>query len=364
VRRRTLPALALALALACGLAAGCHRTEEQAPDQRRRVRCAPVTPMTVSDTIEVRGTIAPPPDRDALVSAQVAGRVLAVPVREGDAVQAGQVLARLDDGPARDELHGAEAMLAKARAEVANADATANRARRVFEHGIAARQEVDDAVTRARAARAAESEAEATARRARRQVDRAVVRSPLSGVVVRLLRRPGELVDGTPATPILEVADPARLELLADATAADLVQARKGQAAEIAVTALPRDRWAGHVVAVSPAVDRATGLGSIRVALEGAPRPPIGVLGTARIVVGAARASVGVPSAALRTGAGGELEVALCGPDGLAHLQRVARGPSAGGRTETPGLRAGQAVVVDPVVGIADGEPIDVESPR
>src|SRR5947207_1858619 len=80
-----------------------------------------------------------------------------------------------------------------------NADATQARTERVFEHGIAARQEVDDAATRSATARAVENESEAVAKRARRQVERATVRSPIAGVVVRLLRRPGELVDGTPA---------------------------------------------------------------------------------------------------------------------------------------------------------------------
>jgi RND family efflux transporter MFP subunit len=352
--------LARAAAL-LALVAGCRHREEAPAETARRVHCAPAEPMQVVDAVELRGTIAPLPDRDAQVSAQVAGRVLRVLVREGDAVAAGQLLARLDDGPLVDELHAAEAVVVKSQAEVKNAEATAARVQRVFEHGIAARQEVDDAVTRSAAARAGQSEAEATAKRAQRQVDRAAIKSPMAGVVVRLLRRPGELVDGTPATPIVEVADPTQLELLADATASDLVRIARGQRADIEIAALPTNRWKGTVAAVSPAVDRATGLGAVRVALEGDPRPPIGVLGTARVAVGAARASVGVPSAALRSGAGAEAEVVLCGADNRAHVRRVPRGPSVNGRTEAPDLRAGELVVVTPVIGVADGEAIEIE---
>jgi RND family efflux transporter MFP subunit len=317
--------------------------------------------MTVADTVEIRGTVAPLPDRDAQVSAQVPGRVVRLLVREGDRVTVGQLLAKLDDGPLVDDLHAAEAALAKTRVEVRNAEATSARVERVYEHGIAAKQEVDDARARAQSAGATSSEAEAAARRAQRQVERAAIPSPLPGVVVRLLRRPGELVDGTPATPIVEVADPSRLELVADVPASDLVRLQKDQTAEVAISALPGAPLTAKVAAVSPSVDRATGLGVVRLALPEGSHLPIGVLGTAHVQVGAARTSVGVPSPAVRSGTGAEVEVVLCGADGHAHVRRVPRGVSMGGRTETPGLEAGQRVVVSPVIGLGDGEPIEIE---
>jgi RND family efflux transporter MFP subunit len=330
--------------------------------QKRAVRCAPAEATTVTDALELRGTVSPLPEKDAQVAAQVTGRLLQVLVQQGDVVNAGQPVARVDDAPLVDEAQSAEAAVEKTRAEVKNAQATYARVRRVFEHGIAARQEVDDATARADTATASQSEAESAARRARRQVERAIVRSPLAGVVVRVLRRPGELVDGTPATPIVEIADTSRLELTADATAADLVRVRKGQSTEVTIAALPGTTWLGEVAAVSPAVDRATGLGSVRVALRlaGATVPPIGVLGTARVATQAARQTVVVPQQAVRTGAGADLEVVLCGADGVAHVRRVPRGATVGTKVEARGLAPGQAVVVEPVIGIADGEAIEI----
>jgi RND family efflux transporter MFP subunit len=343
------------------LVGGCRSSGEAAPETPRRVRCAEAAPMSVADTIEIRGTVAPLPDRDAQVSAQVPGRVLRLLVREGDRVGAGQLLAKLDDGPFVDDLHAAEAALAKTRVEARNAEATSARVERVYEHGIAAKQEVDDARARAQAAGAVASEAEAAARRAQRQVERTGIRSPLAGVVVRLLRRPGELVDGTPATPIVEVADPTRLELVADVPAGDLVRLDKGQSAEVAIAAVPGAPLAAKVAALSPSVDRSSGLGVVRLTLPEGSRLPIGVLGTARVQVGAARASVGVPSPAIRSGTGAEIEVVLCGADGKAHVRRLPRGASLGGRTEVPGLAVGERVIVSPVLGVTDGEPIEIE---
>jgi RND family efflux transporter MFP subunit len=343
--------------------AGCHKAEAPAEPAKRRVRCAAAQPMTVADVIQLTGTISALPDRDAQVAPQVPGRLLEVRVREGDVVKAGQPLARVDAGPLSDEANAARASLARTEAEVKNAEATAARVQRVFEHGIAARQEVDDAQARAAAARASRDEAQATARRAERQVGRTTVVSPLAGTVVKLFRHSGELVDGTPATPILEIADPSRLELVADTTAGDLVRARVGQRAAITVGALPGASWAGAVTAVSPAVDRSTGLGVVRVGLDltSGARPPIGLLGTARVEIGAPRPAVGVPPAALRAGSGTEVDVVLCGKDGVAHVRALPRagGLTAGPLVEAKGLTVGDQVVVEPAVGVNDGDQLE-----
>src|SRR3569623_133372 len=162
------------IALARGLAGG-RKPEAPAEVTKRRGRCAPAQAMTVADTIQLTGTISALPDRDAQVAPQVPGRILEVRVREGDVVKAGQLVARVDGGPLSDEANAARASMARAEAEVKNAEATAARVQRVFEHGIAARQEVDDAAARAAAARASRDEAQASLRRAERQVGRASV---------------------------------------------------------------------------------------------------------------------------------------------------------------------------------------------
>jgi HlyD family secretion protein len=124
---------------------------------------------------------------------------------------------------------------------------------------------------------------------------------------------------------------------------------------------VPGARLAAKVAAVSPSVDRSTGLGVVRLALPEGSHLPIGVLGSARVQVGAPRASVGVPSPAIRSSAGREVEVVLCGADGKAHVRRLVRGTSLGGRTEVPGVELGERVVVSPVLGVADGEPIEID---
>jgi RND family efflux transporter MFP subunit len=362
--------LELCLCVVCALVA-CKRAGHEAEDEHdeapagpKHVRCASAENVTVSERVELRGTVAPPLDKDTQLAPQVAGRLLAVDVREGDGVTAGKVVARVDDAPLSDAASQADAAVAKARAEAENAQTTHARAKRVFEHGIAARQEVDDAAARETSAKAAVTEAEAAARVAHRQLERAQVRSPLSGVVLKVLRKPGELVDGTPGTPVVEVADLSQLELAADAPAQDLMRLQKGNAAAVVFSALPGVELKGEVVRVAPAVDRTTGTGTVRVALGAGDRarPPVGVLGTARVETGGPHEATLVPVAALRSVSGAEGEIIVCGDDRVAHVLRVQPGPTREGRVELRGgLDAGTFVVVDPVLGVSDGDSLEVE---
>src|SRR5262249_5593774 len=160
-------------------------SESDQPSGPKKVRCAEAVRHAVGEVVELRGTVSPLPDRDAQIAPQVGGRITRVLVREGDKVAGGQIVAQIDSAPLAGQAKEADAVLAKARAESKNAQTTQARVERVFEHGIAARQEVDDAQARAASARAAEAEAEAGAQRAHRQLDRASVRSPLAGVVLK-----------------------------------------------------------------------------------------------------------------------------------------------------------------------------------
>ncbi len=359
-RTRRARLLLAALGCACCTARG---EPPQPEPSAKRVRCVEVKSEMLGLSVELRGTIAPLPDRDAQVAPQVSGRLLRVRVREGDKVKAGQVLAEVDPAPLLDQLHEAQAALARTSAERKNADSTLARMQRVFEHGIASRQEVDDAAARAASAKASEDEAAAGARRAQLQLERATVRSPLVGVVLRLLRRSGELVDGTPATPVVEVGDPSQLELVADVPAQDLVRVKAGDVAQISVSALPALALSGHVSLVSPALDRATGLGVVRVALDpdGAQAPPVGAYGSARVQTGSKHPLLVVPVGALRAIAGDRGELVSCGPDAIAHVRVVRRGPVHDGLAEIEsGVKAGERVVLEPVLGVSEGDKLEV----
>jgi RND family efflux transporter MFP subunit len=355
---------------------GCRREAaadglEPAAGAPKRVRCAPIETRALRPQVVLHGTVSPLPDRDAQIAPQVAGRILEVLVREGDRVTRGQPLARIEDAALADQAKQAGAQVTKASAETNLARTTRDRVARVVDRGIAARQELDDAQARLATAQAGETEARAAAGIATRQLERATVRSPLAGVVLKLFRKSGELVDGTPATPVLEVGDPTHLELVATATAADLVRVHARDAVSVTLPALPDLALRGTVAAVSPAVDRATGLGSIRIALDtgAATLPPVGVTGVARIETGEPHPATLAPAAALRAALGDEAEVVVCGADHRAHVVRVQRGVAIGALVEirapgggdagASGIPPGARVAVEPVLGLSDGDALE-----
>jgi membrane fusion protein (multidrug efflux system) len=344
------------------LACTPHDEPEPKPSPKR-VKCAALQRALRSELIEVRGTLMPLADRDSSLAPQVSGRVLRVEVREGDAVSVGQVVARVDDAIAVDSARQADAALASARAETLHATTTLERVQRVFERGIVPKQEVDDSAAKRAAAQAAETEAEAFAHQAHRQIERATLYSPLRGVVLKVFRKPGELVDGTPATPIVEIADPERLELVADAPAQDLLRLSVGASALISYPALPEREFSGRVARVAPAIDRVTGVGTVRVAIDAVPglTLPIGTFGLAKVQSGTAQAVLLAPARALRNAIGEEGELVSCGSDRRAHVLRVHAGTLRDGALEVRGdLQEGLQVAVDPVLGLEDGEALEI----
>ena len=340
------------------LLAACHRAAEESPEAPAPlgVQCAEASLQRLIRTVHLRGAVEIAPGHHALVAPQVAGRLLAVAVREGDRVRRNAVLAEVDARQARDAVTQAQATVAGADAAVQNATLTADRTRRLFEHGIAARQELDDATARLATARSLATAARASLNSVARNVAFATVRAPLDGVVLRVLRAPGDLVDGTPGTPVVEVGDPGALDLLASAVPADLVQLAPDQPGTARFEALPGRSYPVTVRSIAPTIDPAAGVGTVRLALApDAGAPPIGLAGEAAITVGAQDGVRMIPTTALRGTTAGGSEVLLC-DHGHLRASEVHLGAREDTRVEVlDGLAPGAKVVVANVLGLADG---------
>jgi len=114
---------------------------------------------------------------------------------------------------------------------------------------------------------------------------------------------------------------------------------------------------AGTVTRTSPAVDPATQLGLVRIALADGDGLKVGTAATGQIAI-ARRPGIRVPAGALRRSMVGEDEVVVC-EAGTAHVRKVAiasRGDQ--GIEIKEGLHAGEQVVVDHVLRLEDGQPL------
>jgi len=358
-RRLSRPCVA---GLVLSLAVACKREAAEAGDDDKpaaaAVTCRAATATTIEDTVEVTGVIAPPPKLDAIVSSPIAGRVGQVTVEEGDRVAAGALLAVIEDPALPAGSLEAKAGVAVAQAARASAELELARQQRLVDAGIGARKDLDDARAKAASAAAELDAANARAGLATSQLARRELRAPRAGVVLHLWKRVGESVDGTTTTPVAEIADLSILELHAQVSTGAMARLSDKQPATVHVIGLPA-MLPASVVRVAPAVDPATLLGGVRLAIdpkaEGITGVKVGSAATARIVI-ATRPGVVVPETALRRSTVGADEVVVC--DGnLARISAVAIGQRGEHGVEiTDGLKPGERIVVDHVLGIENGQ--------
>jgi HlyD family secretion protein len=173
----------------------------------------------------------------------VSGKVEEVHVMEGDYVDEGQVLVRLESAQL-------EAQLKRAQANLATTMPVLERKRSLFERNLISREELD-------AAEAAVRMAEADVRSAQDYLDKAVFKAPLPGVVTELNVKKGEsAITGTmnvPGTVLLTVADLSEMEAQAEIDETDVVKVAVGQEAEVEADALPDTLLPGKVTEISNA---------------------------------------------------------------------------------------------------------------
>ncbi len=259
-----------------------------------------VTRKTLVDEVTVRGTIGTAPNEDVKVSALVAGRVNAVTVAEGDTVRKGQVIAELDRQPLEDQRRQAAAGVDQARAEVENARLNLQRNQTLFGRGIASGKEVEDARKDQATAQAALDQANAALNTAAHNLDRAAIRAPIAGHVVKRMVSVGEQVDGTAEQPIAEIANLDRVELAANVPARHLWRMNVGLPATLVSDAYANRTFPGTIVAIAAAVDTETNAALVRIRV---PNPghglKVGMFAEAQIPVAAHVNALVVPPSAI-----------------------------------------------------------------
>jgi len=221
--------------------------------------------------------------------------------------------------------------------------------------GIAARQELDDATAKAETEKQSVASSQAALDLARRTLGRVQVRVAFGGVVTRVWRGPGAIVDGTAATPIAQVAAASGAEFVADATERDLVRIESGCQARV-LLAPGAPSLNGSVRAVSSALEATTGLGVVRVSLTDTPATLLmGAQGRVTVVTRHRDSVLLLPAEALRGAVADGAEVVVCTPEG-ASVRPVQVGYRDDHQFEVvSGLDASDKVAVDHVLGLETG---------
>lgn len=329
-----------------------------------------------------------------VIAAPVDGELERVAVEPGDTIRPGNLVARIWpiaprplDARSRAE---AEAAVIGARAAVARAQASQKEAAGALVHAesqlattrtlvsgrAAARNDLEHAEHEVEIRREAVDAARAAVRTAQAELQRAeavvatgigrparastIVRAPVSGRVLRVLRESAGPV--TAGTPLVEIGNTADVEVVADLLTADAMEVRPEAAASIRDWG-GRDVIAARVRRVDPAAfTKVSALGleeqRVRAALDLVEPPPPGLGHDFRVTVSIdiwqGQNVLAVPSTALfRTG---DRWAVFTIRDGRAHLTLVTAGPSDRTRTVVEkGLAEGQAVVIQPSDLLSDG---------
>ena len=328
------------------------------------------TPLMRGDltvTVAATGTLQPTTQVD--VSSELAGTLQSVEVDYNDTVAVGQIMARLDTSKLAASVANAEAQEASARARLMQAEATATEVaetlatqKELSERGIATRREmvsVEANDARARAAldmaRADLTLAKANLALARADLDKAVIRSPIQGMVLNRKAEAGQIVGPGLNDPVLFVLaeDLARMELLANVDEADIGQVAVGQAAVFTVDAfdgLSFDATITQVRYASEVTDDVVTYKAVLAVENPDLRLRPGMTATATITVAEETGALLVPNAALRwappPAANGQ-----AGAAGLAGLIL----PSAASRMGSSAVGTGRSIWV-----LRKGAPVEV----
>jgi multidrug efflux pump subunit AcrA (membrane-fusion protein) len=386
-----MKAYALALAVVVSIS-GCARDRGVAAAENQKARVVTVEAAQIRDVrrqVDVVGTLAA--REEAVISAEVAGRVSRLIHDLGDRVSAGTPLLELDQEKLQYRAEGQRAALDQARArygagedgplpplervpavvstraQLADAQQQLERAKNLAARNLLSRSDLDAAQTRFDTAKAAHDQAMSSARQlradieaqssslrlAQRELRDAVIRAPFDGYVAERLVSPGQFLQ--PQTPVMRIVRLQPLKLTAEVPEKFAPWIETGREMTVKVDAFPRETFGGRVVRIAPAVS----LKSRAFAIEGEIPNPDGRLkpGTfarVQITTDHVDRAVTIPVSAVQSRYGTNRVFTV--QNGQIVGKEIVLGDRLGDRVEVAtGLEAGTRIVSTEVEQLADG---------
>ena len=391
ISRRAFALALIALSLAACGKDSAHPPKAAEPPVVQDVTVGAATASDLDDLAEVTGTV-----RSRTVttlSSKIVGRIVALHVREGSVVEAGQLLIELDDQDIAAQTRRAEAGLREAEAAMAEVDrgiaaaaagqaaaeaqrdlavSTLARYQRLLDRKSVAPQEYDQVAAQQKAAAAAVDRAIAegqaiqskraqvlarieTARTeiAGTQVMRgyAKIAAPFAGIVTTKHAEVGGLA--APGAPLLTLEDNRRYWLEAAVPDSQIAGLKRGQSLQVAVEGAGFS-GAAPVSEIVPTADQATRTTLVRLDLPASPQLRSGLFGRAWIPAGRRQAIQVARQAVVERG---QLQgVYVVGQDGIARFRLIRTGAMHSGGIEVlSGLTSGEQVITSGVEHVTDG---------
>ena len=297
------------------------------------------------------------------VGSQVSGIVKKLYADFNDHVKQGQVLLELDPSLLRAQLNQSEANLASAQASLQLAQSNEARTRDLYGKEYVTRQELDTAVQALKAAQAQMALVQAQVARDRTNLNYAVIRSPVSGVVVSRVVDVGQTVAASFQAPTLFTIaqDLAHMQIDSSYAEADVGNIKVGQQASFRVDAFPNRTFSGVVrqVRLNPTTQQNVVTYDVVVAVENPEKILMpGMTAYVNIVVAQRKEALLLPNAALRFRPADAKPGARGGEAKGEHARD--KGEAAGPAGTVYVLQNGQPRAVRVVLGITDNRMTEV----
>lgn len=218
------------------------------------------------------------PEVEVVISPEISGEIIALPVREGDFVGEGTLLARIKPDFYTAQVEQAEAgvlqakaSLAQRRADQINAESELKRQKDLFDKNVISASAYEQAQAQYEVAKAAYEgaefavqSAEARLRESKEQLAKTAIYAPMSGTISMLNVELGERVVGSnmmAGTEMMRIARLDQMELEVDVNENDVVNVSVGDTADIEIDAYPERTFKGVVTEIANSA-RVTAAGS------------------------------------------------------------------------------------------------------
>ena len=252
------------IALVIMVGGGIYFLQQEPPAQQVEYVTQTLTRGELQVTVTATGTLQP--TKQVEIGSEVSGIIEKVFVDFNDKVIIGQTMAQLDTQTlearltsARASLQSAEASLAQAQATVIEVNAKTRRSKELAERDLLSLQtlEADEAASLRATASVAGAEAQVTSAKAalnesETSLAKAVIKSPIDGIIISREVDPGQTMAASFQTPVMFIVaeDLAHMVLNLDIDEADIGQVREGQEAIFRVDAYPRKEFTAKIISV------------------------------------------------------------------------------------------------------------------
>ena len=302
-RHRAVTAILISLLTATGIP-GCHDPDAGSSNQTT-IRTDSPQGVPVEQTEVPRVYVSPGSivsSQEFRVTSTISGYIQEIAVREGDQIEAGDLLVRIDPSKVKRAIAQAEATVAAARAELEDANDDVRKYRVLVESESISDERLRKAVLRQKRTRAELRKAEAEYQAQRADLDYIEIKSPATAQVAKRLMSVGDL--SLPGNPILHLESLQGIEFETHVPETILIQLQRGQPVTIQLDGLQRE-IEGQITAIVQSQDPVTRSGKVKVLLSGLTDVMPGMFGRASFITGT-DTHLTIPESSLVTRAGVE----------------------------------------------------------